>query len=109
LMKSKLDSVSDLCHSHGADFRIVVFPFLHNLEPDYPFQAAHQQIMGHCSERGIPAIDLAPVLADHAAEGLTVNPFDAHPNEMANKWAAQAIEQDLLMDLFNSSSDASSD
>jgi hypothetical protein len=109
LMQRKLDSVADLCRSHGADFRIVVFPFLHNLGPDYPFQAAHHQIMAHCEERGIPAIDLAPVLAEHASEGLTVNPFDAHPNETANKWAAEAIQRDLLDDLFKSDNDAPSD
>jgi hypothetical protein len=44
-------------------------------------------------------LDLWPVLKPHLGEGLTVNRFDAHPNERAHALAAEAIERELLRDL----------
>jgi hypothetical protein len=46
----------------------------------------------------VPVLDLRPVLESHAGEGLTVNRFDAHPNERAHALAAAAIERELLDD-----------
>lgn len=97
-MQRKLSQVHELCEAHGTDLRIVIFPFVHNLGPDYPFHAAHQSIMDYCRREGIPALDLEPELAPYASQGLTVNRFDAHPNEFAHKIAAEAILKQLLRD-----------
>lgn len=99
-MRHKLDELREYCAANKVDLRIVVFPFLHNLGPDYPFDAAHERIAEYCRERHLPCLDLKPVLLPHVQEGLTVNRFDAHPNERAQALAAQAIETDLLADLF---------
>ena len=95
-----IDKMRDDCADNGAEFRVAIFPFLHNLGPDYPFAAAHQRIVAHCQEAGIPVQDLAPALAPHIKEGLVCNPFDAHPNERAHALAAEALEQGLLKDLM---------
>jgi hypothetical protein len=100
-MRSKLDELRGICESHHVDLRIVIFPFLHNLGNDYAFDVAHEQIRQYCREVNLPCLDLKPVLLPHAGEGLTVNRFDAHPNERAHALAAEAIEKDLLGDLFN--------
>jgi hypothetical protein len=99
-MEIKFDDVRQLCGDHGIDLRIAIFPFLHNLGPDYPFARAHRLIVDYCHERGLPVLDLLPVLEPHAAEGLTVSPFDSHPNERAHQLAAEAMERELLADLF---------
>jgi hypothetical protein len=52
-----------------------------------------------CRREGIPCLDLLPVLEPHASEKLTVNIFDAHPNERAHELAADAIADRLLGDL----------
>ena len=98
-MSRRLNKVRDLCRLHNCEFRVVVFPFLHNLADDYPFRDAHAAVVEHCRASEIPVVDLAPILTKHAGEGLTVNPFDAHPNRRAHKLAAEAIEQELLSDL----------
>lgn len=98
-MRRKFLDVQDLCRKHGADFRVVVFPFLHNLGPDYPFRGVHGKVVAHCRSAGIPVLDLDPVLSPHVGEGLTVNPFDAHPNVRAHALAAEAIREKLLGDL----------
>lgn len=98
-MRAKLDEIHQLCLRHGFDLRIVVFPFLHDFGPDYPFVEAHQRIVEFCKDAGVPVLDLWPVLQPSLSKGLTVNRFDAHPNELAHKLAAEAIERDLLRDL----------
>ena len=97
-MSKALDDVHRNCQSHGADFRIVIFPFLHNLGPEYPFREAHQQIVKYCESRQIQVLDLEPFLTPYAAKGLTVNRFDAHPNERAHQLAADAMLKKLLQD-----------
>lgn len=98
-MRAKLDDIRTLCAKSGFDLKIVVFPFLHEQGPDYSFLEAHRRIVEFCHETNVPVLDLWPVLAPHRSEGLTVNRFDAHPNERAHALAAQAIEDELLEDL----------
>jgi GDSL-like Lipase/Acylhydrolase family len=98
-MRSKLDTIRQLCVQHGFDLRIVIFPFLSDFGAEYPFVEAHRLIVEFCRETGIPVLDLGPVLLPRASEGLTVNRFDAHPNERAHAIAAEAIERKLLGDL----------
>lgn len=97
-MSLKLDHVQQLCQAHDTDFRVVVFPFLHNLGPNYPFREAHQKVVEHCRSRGIPVLDLEPKLTPFAAKGLTANRFDAHPNELAHQLASEEILKNLLQD-----------
>ncbi len=99
-MQAKLLDVHRLCEQNDSELRIVVFPFLHNLGPDYPFHQAHQQFVDFCRESEIPVVDLEPVLTPHRDEGLMVNRFDAHPNELAHRLAADAIRDQLLADKF---------
>jgi hypothetical protein len=99
-MHRTLEELRKFCQSHNIELRIVIFPFLHNLGKEYSFDPAHEQISSYCREAGLACLDLKPVLLPHAGEGLTVNRFDPHPNERAHKIAAEAMEQDLLADLF---------
>ena len=99
-MRHKLEELRDFCAVRGIDLRIAIFPFLHNLGPDYPFDAGHEKIAELCRRESIPCLDLKPALLPHVAEGLTVNRFDAHPNERAHALVAEALEKDLLADLF---------
>lgn len=99
-LKHKLDELHQDCKSHQVDFRMVIFPFLHNLGPNYPFHDAHRKLREYCEAAGIPVLDLEPILTPHISEGLTVNRFDAHPNERAHAIVAEALKGDLLQDLF---------
>lgn len=89
--REALARTSTMCDEHGCRFRIAVFPFLHNLGPDYPFRPIHYRIMSDCEDLGIDSFDLDPALSEHSDERLTVNPFDAHPNERAHEIAAEAL------------------
>lgn len=99
-LKNKLDELHRDFASRQIDFRMVIFPFLHNLGPDYPFREAHRKLRQYCADAKIPVLDLEPILTPHAGEGLTVNRFDAHPNERAHAIVAAALREKLLADLF---------
>jgi hypothetical protein len=102
-MQAKFDQLVEICRGRNIDLRIVIFPFLHNLGPNYPFHAAHEKLRVYFESRDVPCLDLEPVLAPHVSEGLIVNAWDAHPNERAHALAADAIREQLLVDVFNGS------
>jgi len=86
----------DLCRANHCEFTVLIFPFLHSLGSDYPFRDVHQQIRAACEAHALPCLDLEPVLTSHVSAGLTVNPFDAHPNARAHALAAEFLHQSLL-------------
>jgi lysophospholipase L1-like esterase len=90
------------CVNAGIDFRLVIFPFMQNLGDNYRFRNVHAQIVEFCHSEKIPVLDLEPVFRQHAGESVAVSRFDSHPNEHANAIAAEAIEKDLLFDVFQS-------
>ena len=92
-----LSGVRDACQENDVEFSVVVFPFLHNLGPDYPFREIHAQIEAGCAELEIPCVDLEPVLNQHSDQNLTVNPFDAHPNELAHSIVADELFEKLIV------------
>jgi lysophospholipase L1-like esterase len=98
-MSQILTQLNEGCAQFGTELRIVVFPFLHNTDGDYDCAAAHEVVVRFCNQSSIPVLDLADDLLPHVDEGLTVNPFDTHPNERAHAIAAKAIVDRLLNDL----------
>lgn len=95
-MAARLDQVHALCRDHDAQLEIVVFPFLHNLGPGYPFADAHQRFVEFGASRRLPVLDLTDHLRPHVDEGLTISRFDAHPNERAHELAAEALQRELF-------------
>lgn len=96
-----IKDLHDNCKAQGVDFRMVIFPFVRDVGENYPFRPAHARIVDFCKAEKIPVLDLEPVFRTHAKENLCVSRFDAHPNERAHAIAAEAIEDQLLVDFFN--------
>lgn len=94
--RAALDRVAHLCRTHDCRFRVAIFPFLHRSSGDNEFTEIHHQIVSDCSLLGIDCLDLEPAFSDHREERLTVNPFDAHPNERAHEIAAGALKEWLV-------------
>ena len=69
----------------------MTFPWMQMLdagEVDLPMYAA---LEAHWTARGVPHLQLLPVMQEHVSEGLLVNRRDTHPNERAHEIAADAI------------------
>lgn len=88
-----LAQTAERCRASDCRFRVAIFPFLHDSAGSDSFQEIHRQIVKDCGGLGIDCLDLGPALSAHQDEGLTVNPFDAHPNERAHEIAAEALEE----------------
>lgn len=91
LMQDQFEGLAKFCEVHGIELKVVIFPFLQNLDEQSPFDHARQVVREFCQEHKIPVLDLHETLKNHADEKLTVSLFDAHPNARAHQLAAQAI------------------
>ena len=91
--KERLKSFRDLIEAHGGHLAVVTFPFLHALGPNYEYRFIHDKLDRLWLELGVPQLNLLSVYEGLPSSQLTVNRYDAHPNERANKLAAEAIDK----------------
>jgi hypothetical protein len=91
--RQRLKAFRDLVEGHGGHLAVVTFPFLHAMGPNYEYTSAHETLDRLWRELGVPHLDLLQVYGKLPAKRVTVNRFDAHPNEYANRLAADAIDK----------------
>jgi hypothetical protein len=91
----RLRELRDFVQSRGGHLSVVTFPFLNALGSKYEYGFVHDELNQFWSDLQVPHLDLLPVYKDLGAKDLTVNPHDAHPNELADKLAADAINRAL--------------
>ncbi len=94
--REQLEQIVTLCRQQGWELRVVTFPLLQSLGPHYPLRDAHDRLASFWTEHEISNVDLLPILEAHDVGDLVVNRFDAHPNELAHRLAAQAIYEHIL-------------
>jgi len=91
LQKEQLVAILQLCRQRGVMFRAVLHPFLRTGSGDYDSNEIHALLRTFFQEQGVPFVDLFPVTHSMNPEELTVNRWDAHPNETANALYAADI------------------
>ena len=96
--KKRLDQIKKWCDERNARLVVVVFPFMSHFF-DYAFEDAHQTLTDYFAETKTPVVDLLPVYRKVNGDSLVVGAFDAHPNETANRIAAEEIWTKLLKDV----------
>ena len=101
--QQRLRALRDLVASRGGRLSVVTFPFLNALGPDYSYQFVHDELNAFWREEKVPHLDLLPVFKAMRPAAVTVNPFDAHPNELANALAAERINAFLLEQMATNS------
>lgn len=74
---------------------VATWPLLVALERGYAFESAHEAIRRFCLARGIAHLDLLPALRGRPSESLWVHPVDRHPNELAQRLAAEALAPEV--------------
>jgi lysophospholipase L1-like esterase len=81
--------------SAGVGAGIVLFPMTDAMGPhgsNYPVGFIHDRVKQIAADEDVPYLDLLPAFSSYAdPKSLWVSPFDAHPNAVANKRAAQEI------------------
>lgn len=93
--QARLAAIRDLVQESGGHFYVVTFPFFSTLGPGYKYRSVHEQLDQFWTSLNVPHLDLLPVYENIPAKQLTVNSFDAHPNEYADSLAAAAIDKFL--------------
>lgn len=91
----RLRNVRAVVEQQGGRLIVVTFPFLHALGSEYEYQSVHEQLNKFWQGEPVPHLDLLNAFRDYPPAKLTVNRFDAHPNEFANELAAQAMDEFL--------------
>jgi hypothetical protein len=75
----------------GGRLLAVTFPFLHAVGAHYEFRPVHRQLGRFWRGQRVPHLDLLPLYEPLPPARLTVNRWDAHPNEYAHELAAREI------------------
>jgi hypothetical protein len=75
----------------GARLLVAPWPLLASLESHYPFEPVHETLRFFCLVNGIPYHDLLPVFRGRRTADLWVHPVDHHPNELAQRLAAESL------------------
>lgn len=91
--QERLKTFQQLVQSRGGRLKVVTYPLFHNLGPAYPYRSVHEQLNRFWQELNVPHLDLLPCYDGMPGKELVVNPYDAHPNEKANRLAANAVEK----------------
>lgn len=95
----QLRELRDFVRSNGGKLMVVTFPFVNAVGPKYPYAAIHQQLDDFWKAENVPHLDLLSIYKDQPATKLTVNRFDAHPNEYAHQLATDAIEKFIAQNM----------
>ncbi|MBL4707889.1 MAG: SGNH/GDSL hydrolase family protein, partial [Flavobacteriales bacterium] len=89
--KLALRKMIDLVKGQNAVMMVVTFPFLQTEIENYSFLPVHHKLQAFWKDQRILHIDLLETYRPYLGEELTVNKYDAHPNEFAHQLAADAI------------------
>lgn len=91
--KNAVATIAERCKNSGVKLFAVVFPlFDFPFDERYPFTQTHELIGKTLQESGIPHLDLLSAFDGIPNERLLVLPgIDNHPNEIANRIAAERI------------------
>ncbi|MEM6272529.1 MAG: SGNH/GDSL hydrolase family protein [Bacteroidota bacterium] len=83
-----VDAVISHAQARGMAVVVVLFPWLQDVAGS---NFARQPVRNHLENRGLPVLDLAPMLARYPGEELVVNFQDSHPNETAHGLVADTL------------------
>lgn len=91
LEKMLLWKFKEVCVRNGCTLKVVILPLIGDLSGGFRLKASHDKVASFFRSVGIPYIDLSKRLSGFPAKKLTVNKFDAHPNEFAHNIIAEEI------------------
>ena len=77
-------------------FLVAVFPMFIDTDGDYPLRRCHETVVQALKSRGVEVLDLLPIYRPTPPKELWVHPLDRHPNDLAQRMAAEAIAAALF-------------
>ena len=95
-LQSALEDFDAYLRARGVALVVAVFPVLWELDGAYPLPDLHDFVTQTCEDRGIACVDLLASYRGMRAGTLWVHPTDHHPNERAQRIAADAIRARVM-------------
>ena len=92
--------ISEMCKQKQIPFHLVIFPLLFNLK-SYEFHGVEEEIKRFAKAHDIPLYSLTPGFLGEDDHTLWVAPSDQHPNEKANRIAADTLQPFILTTITN--------
>ncbi len=89
--KKALSGIKELSDEKGFKLVVVTFPFLYELNDDYPFKEIYSQVLAFTHENDIASHDLFPYFKGKQYSKLWVSKDNHHPNADGNEIASSAI------------------
>jgi len=91
--REALRTMGGLCRARGIPLVVAIFPLFGNpLDDSYPFTELHAEVARAAEAGGAKVVDLLPLYRGLRWDLLVVDgPRDEHPNEIAQRIAAQAL------------------
>ena len=91
-----LERGKDIARSGGADYAVVMFPFMYMLDDEYPLHPIQEKVRKASASVDIAYMDLFPAFEGNDYADLWVHGSDQHPNEIGHEIAAQAMASFLI-------------
>lgn len=95
-VRAALADIRRICTSREIGLLVVLFPFFHELNGDYPFRPIHDALLAYGRSLGVPVLDLRERYGGYRGPELWVHPTDQHPNEIAHEIAARTTADYLM-------------
>ncbi len=89
--QQQLIAVIRICQEKGVTLRVVLLPFMRTSGDKLHLDELFATLRKFFEANDTPVVDLAEGIAGLRSEDLVVNSMDAHPNERANEFFANAI------------------
>jgi hypothetical protein len=96
LMYASLQSLARSCARDAVQLHVVIYPALRALDSPYYQDLIYSKLERRCARDGISCVNLFPAFRGRDPDALHVSIMDAHPNELANGIAADALAAELL-------------
>jgi hypothetical protein len=92
-VKRSIENIAAQCREKGVPFTVVLFPLFANpLDETYPFRSVHEKVAA-ALPKDVALVDLLPYYLGMDWRLLVVEgERDEHPNELAHRIAAQALQ-----------------
>ena len=95
-LEASLAEARSLADEHGFELHVGMFPFLTQLDENYPFQRQTETLRGICDSLGIPFVDLLEPLRGREAAPLKAHVHDRHPGPEAHELVGRFLADYLM-------------